>query len=320
MSRANTRGAQRIGPRFSVVRILLVCAAVAAVLAVACEKRTVLDEARGEFDAGRYREAVYRLHHHVKKGGAATPDLLLLEAQCWLRLEVEAEAEDALSRVVRLDSTYVPRVAGLLRDEAVASMESGYTARGRRFILRAVEYDSSLDFGGFNAIAGELLLEKKRFAGAMNYFRRYLENHPDTTGAAAIMLNLGEAYEGQGMREEATALYRQFQDRYPKSRLNTTVDWKLENLLFTWGEELYANGEDGKAESVLTELARSADNPLVREKIYFILGEINERRADFERAIHFYTEVVHLNLGSRGRLVALAKERIERLEQTRIKQ
>ncbi len=320
MSRANTRGVQCAVPRCSVVRMLVVCAATAMVLAVACEKKSVLDEAREELEAGRYREAIYILHHHVKKGGAETPELLLLEGRCWLRLEVEADAEDVLARVVRLDSTYAPRVARFLHDEAIASMESGHTARGRRYILRTVEYDSLLDFGRFNAIAGELLLEKKQFGQAMHYFKRHLDGYPDTTGAAGVILNLGEAYEGLDMREEAIALYRRFKERYPKSRLNTTVEWKLENLLYAWGEELYENGNVEGAESVLTGLVRSANNAIVREKVYFTLGEISERRADVEQAIHFYTEVVHLNLGSSSRLVALAKERIEKLERSRGKQ
>lgn len=316
MSRANTRGVRGPVPRCPVVRMLVVCAAAAIVLVVACEKKSVLEEAREEFEAGRYREAIYILHHHVKKGGAETPESLLLEGRCWLRLEVEADAEDVLARVVRLDSTYASKVAGLLHGEAIASMESGNTARGRRYVLRTVEYDSLLDFGRFNAIAGELLLERKQFGGAMRYLKRHLDSYPDTAGAAAVMLNLGEAYEGRGMHEEAIALYRQFKERYPKSRLNTTVDWKLENLLFAWGEELYASSNVEGAESVLTELARSASNAIVRGKVFFTLGQISEQRADFEQAIHFYTEVVHLNPGSSGRLVALAKERIEKLEQS----
>ena len=320
MSRTNTRGVQGTVPRCSVVRMLVVCAAAVIVLAVACEKKSVLDEAGEEFEAGRYREAIYILHHHVKKGGAETPELLLLEGRCWLRLEVEAEAEDVLARVVRLDSTYASRVAGFLRGEAIAGMESGHTARGRRYMLRAVEYDSLLDFGRFDAIAGELFLERKQFGQAMHYLKRHLDSYPDTTGAAAVMLNLGEAYEGRGMRGEAISLYRRFRERYPKSRLNTTVDWKLENLLFAWGEELYAGGDDEGAERVLAELVRSAENPIVRGKVFFTLGQISERRADVARAIHYYTEVVHLNLGSSGRLVALAKERIEKLEQSRVRQ
>lgn len=286
-------------------------------MTAACERKTVLEKAREEFAAGRYREAIFLVRHHVKKGGDESPDLLVLEGRCWLRLEVEAEAEDAFSRAVRIDSAYAPEVANLVRDEAITSMDAGNAARGRRYILRAFEYDSLVNFGAYDAVAGELLLARKDFVRAATYLEQYLGEHPDTAGAAEVMLNLGEAYEGQGRGDDAIALYRQFQERYPKSRLRTTVEWKLENLLFKQGEELYASGEVEKAELALTELVRSADNPLLLERTLFILGEINEERGDFERAIQYYTDVIDLNLHSSGRLVAQAKERIEKLEHSR---
>ncbi len=295
----------------------MVPAAAVLALTAACERRSVLEEAREEFAAGRYREAIYLVRHHVKRGGDESPDLLVLEGRCWLRLEVEAEAEDAFSRAVRIDSAYAHEVAGLVRGEAIASMDAGNTARGRRYILKAFMYDSLLDFGAYNAVAGELLLERKNFGGAATYLERYLGQYPDTAGAAEVMLNLGEAYEGQGRGDDAILLYRQLLERYPKSRLRTTVEWKLENLLFKRGEELYASGETEEAELTLTEFVRSADNHLLLERAMFILAEINEGREDFERAIHYYTEVIDLNLHSSGRLGAQAKERIEKLERFR---
>jgi tetratricopeptide (TPR) repeat protein len=253
----------------------------------------------------------------VKKGGTESTDLLVLEGRCWLRLEVEADAVEAFASAVRIDSTLKPEIAGLMRDEALANMRSGSTARGRRYLLKAYDYDSLLDFGAYNAVAGELLLGRKEFGGAARHLERYLRDHPDTTGAAGVMLNLGEAYEGQGKREEAIDLYRLFNERYPKSRLGTTVDWKLEKLLFVEGEELYAGGDLAEAELAFTELTRTAGNKTVLERAYFILGEISEKQGNVGQAIRYYTEVIHLNLHSSGRLVAQAKERIEKLEQSR---
>ena len=130
-------------------------------------------------------------------------------------------------------------------------------------------------------------------------------------------MNLGAAYEGMAKFEEATVIYRQFQELYPKSRLRTTVQWKLENLLLERAVEL--QNEDGaeEAEAVLTELSISSTNPLVRAKAVFLLGEIAEGRGDFEAAVRYYREVVNVNLGSSGRLVEKAKERIEKLEMAR---
>jgi tetratricopeptide (TPR) repeat protein len=183
--------------------------------------------------------------------------------------------------------------------------------------VRANNYSHRLDYGRFNGRAGEILLEKKDYEGAIHYLRTSIEDYPDTSGAAMHMINLGAAYEGNNEILEAIDLYRVFQERYPKSRLVSTAKWKLENLLLNKSEELIIGGETEEAENLLLELSRSADNPLVREKVFFILGEIFEWRNDKDMAIEYYSKVVHMNLGSSGRLVEKAKERIVELEKSR---
>ncbi len=131
------------------------------------------------------------------------------------------------------------------------------------------------------------------------------------------MIQLGSAYEGKGDKLHAIELYRRFQDRYPGSRLMSTVEWKLENLLLNAGTELYSGGEIEKAQALLLELADSAGNPLVREKVNFLLAEIFESRNETDSAVDYYSRVVHMNLGSSGRLVEMAKERIAKLEKQR---
>ena len=79
-------------------------------------------------------------------------------------------------------------------------------------------------------------------------------------------------------------------------------------------KEQRAAGEMHTAAAVLEPLARSAQNPLVRERANFLLGEIFEEQGDLTRAISYYRQVINLNLGSSSRLVEKAKERIERIE------
>ena len=61
-------------PRYVVMRVAFVCALIA-VLIAACENTGALEEARAEFDKGHYREAVFILRHHAKRGGEETPFL-----------------------------------------------------------------------------------------------------------------------------------------------------------------------------------------------------------------------------------------------------
>ena len=291
--------------------------AVMAAAAASCGSDSVLEQVEAEFDKGNYREALYIARHHFRKGGERTPELLFLSGRSYIALSIEADASDSFAEVFSSDSTWAPMIAEVLREEALLSLEKGLTAKGSRFIIQAVNYGKNLDFGRFDGLAGDLMLERKDYGGAIHYYTIFLEEYPDTAGAAAVMMDLGAAYEGHGDILEAIHLYREFQDRYPKSRMRSTAQWKLENLLLDSGNELLTGGEPEEAERILVELADTAGNLLVREKATFLLAEIYESREDYTRAVRYYKEVVNLTLGSSGRLAEKAKERIEIIEAER---
>ena len=296
------------------VRMLPLCICSILVFAFSCGHQSVSERARKEYEAGQYREALFLIKHHFKKGGERTPELLFLAGRSWLRLSVEAEADDAFAEVYSSDSTWAPHIALEFRSEALRSMQRGLEAKGKRFLLQALNYDPDLDFGHCNAIAGELLLERRDYEGSVEHFERYLADYPDTAGAAQVMMHLGTAYEGKGDVDKAIEHYRIFQDRYSRSRLKTTASWRIENLLYAKAEDQRAAGETSSAIAVLEPLASSAQNPLVRERANFVLGEIFEEQGDLTRALSYYRHVINLNLGSSSRLVEKAKERIERIE------
>ncbi|HSG27641.1 MAG TPA: tetratricopeptide repeat protein [Candidatus Krumholzibacterium sp.] len=286
-------------------------------LSVACDQGTVLEQATAEFDKGNFREAIFILRHHFRKGGQRTPELLFLEGKALLALGIEAEADDSFAEIYSIDTTWAPVIAEVFREEALSSLDKGLQARGNRFIIRTANYARNADFGKYSSVAGKLLLERKDFEGAIFYFSRFMESHPDTAGAAEVMMDLAAAYEGKGEKIKAIDIYRRFKETYPRSRLVSTAVWKLENMLLSSGEELFSGGETDEAENVLLELSRDADNPLVKEKAYYMLARIYESRHETGKAIEFYSRIVHMNLGSSGRLVENAKERIVELEKAR---
>ncbi|MCK4549805.1 MAG: tetratricopeptide repeat protein [Candidatus Krumholzibacteria bacterium] len=290
-----------------------------AALAVSCGSKSVLEQVEEEYAKGNYREGLYIARLHFRRGGERSPELLFLAGKSYMRLGIEAEASDSFAEVFSSDSTWAPMIAGVLKDEALESLEKGLTAKGSRFIIQAVNYDQDLDFGRYNGLAGDLMLDRKDYSRAIHYYTVFLEEYPDTVGAAVVMMDLGSAFEGHGDTLEAIQLYRDFQDRYPKSRMRSTAEWKLENLLLDSGKEMLSGGEPEEAERILGELASTAGNPLVREKANFLLAEIFESRSDFAKAVRYYTEVVNMNLGVSGRLAEKAKERIERIEAERKK-
>ncbi len=282
-----------------------------------CGKKTLLDRVEEEYGKGNYREVVFLVRHHFRQGGERSPQLLFISGKALLRMGIEADAGASFAEIYSADTTWAPQIAALFQEEAILNLENGSIPKGKRMMVQAVNYQSKLDFGKYNAVAGEILLEQKDYEKAIYFFESYLDQCADTTGAAGVMMNLGSAYESQGEKLKAIELYRLFRERYPKSRLASTARWRLENLLLSTGEELYSGGESDEAENLLLDLASSAGNPLVRERANFMLGEIFESKFEIERAVHYYTEVVNLNLGSSGRLAEKAKERIVKLEKAR---
>lgn len=283
-------------------------------LAVSCGEKGVLEEANEEFEEGRYRETVFVIRHHFRRGGGRHPELLFLAGKAYLKLGSEAEAEDAFAEAFSKDSTLAEGISAYFKEEADRSIRSGLTLKGKRFIRQALTYDHNIDFDGYNAMAGDIMMDRKDYGSAVRYFERYLESYPDSSGAAEVMLSLGAAYEEMGETESAIGNYRRFHERYPLSRLNTTVMWKLENLLFRMAEESLEEGKLDEAKLALEDLASGASARLVRERANFLLGGIAEQTGDREAALRYYREVVNLNLGESGRLLDKAKERIEELE------
>jgi tetratricopeptide (TPR) repeat protein len=290
-----------------------------AVAMASCGSDTVLEQVEEEYQKGNYREGLYIARFHFRKGGERTPELLFIVGKAYMRLSIEAEASDSFAEVFSNDSTWAPMIAEVLRAEALANLEKGLTAKGSRFIIQAVNYEQDLDFGRFDGLAGDLMLERKDYRRAIHYYTVFLEEYPDTAGAAVVMMDLGAAYEGNGDILDAIRLYREFQDRYPKSRMISTAQWKLENLLLDSSREMLTGGEPEEAEQILAGLASTAGNQLVREKSNFLLAEIYESREDYTMAVRYYKEVVNLTLGSSGRLAEKAKERIESIEAERKK-
>ncbi len=291
----------------------LVTVGVFAILSVfSCERQAILDKAAKEYSAGRYREAVFLIRHSIKKGESPSSELLFLLGRSWLKSGSEAEAQSAFEDCRKKDASYGPKIARFLKDEATASIEALDVARGKRMIVLALGFQSGLDFGEYNVVAGKLYLDRREYGTAIAYLEKYLDAFPDAPNAAEATIDLAAAYEKEGDATRAISLYRRFQERYPNSRLASNALWELENLLLREAEELYRSGAVNEAESLLAGLAPAAGSPLVKERTNFLLGEISEGRGDVKEAVRYYREVV--NSGSSGKLVQKAKENIERLE------
>lgn len=274
-----------------------------------------MSRAEKAYDAGDYREALTILRHHVKKGGEKTPDLLFLLGKAWLGAGSEADAQLAFDECRAADAAMAREIAAFLKSEAVAALDGGDLAKGKRLALLALNYQSGLSFGKYDAVVGEIYADRRDYASAVPYLERFVKDFPEDKGAAQALIDLASAYEKLGSSARSIAVYRRFQERYPRSRLAGDAAWELENLLLKEAETRVEAGAPAEAETVLVDLASTATSPIVVEKSNFLLGQICEGRGDAPSAIRYYRVVV--NGGTSGRLVEKAKERIEQLEMSK---
>ena len=146
-----------------------------AAASASCGSKSVLEKAEEEYAAGNYREALYIVRHHFRRGGERSPELLFLAGKSYMRLGIEAEASDSFAEIFISDSTWAPKIAEVLKAEALESLDKGLSGKGSRFILQAVNYGHNLDFGRYNGLAGDLMLDRKDYHGAIQYYSIYIE-------------------------------------------------------------------------------------------------------------------------------------------------
>ena len=283
-------------------------------LVLSCSRESVVERAREKLEQGKYSDAIFVVKHYLRKGGEKVPELLYIEGVAYLKMGQETHAFDAFAECYSMDSTWAAKIAEDLKSEAISSLEAGLTTKAKRMIAQAITYSPGIDFGRYDAFAGELLLDRNNFSLAARYLERYLTSFSDSAGSAKVSIDLGSAYEGLHDTTAAIRVYREVLDKYPKSTYKSMARWKLENLLYTGAENCFKGAEFEKAAKILMEIVHSTANPLMKEKAYYLLGADYERMGRTDDALKCYREVVGLNLGSSSRLMDKAKERIEKLE------
>ena len=70
-------------------------------------------------------------------------------------------------------------------------------------IVLALSFQSGLDFGEYNVVAGKLYLDRREFDKAIAYLEKYLNAFPEAPNAAEATIDLAAAYEKKGDADKA---------------------------------------------------------------------------------------------------------------------
>ncbi|HMA77349.1 MAG TPA: tetratricopeptide repeat protein [Candidatus Krumholzibacteriaceae bacterium] len=296
---------------------LTLSAVLISLLLLSCGQDSVIEKVEKEYKDKNYKQVVFLVRHHIRRGGRKDPKLLLLAAESLLKLGAESEAEEYFSEIYKGDSARGPEIASILQEKAIKYMDQGSIMSGRRFIIQAVSYNPNITFGQYDLEAGKFLMKERKFDKAINFFSRYLGSYADSSGSAEAMLNLGFAYKETGRIGKAIDTFRALIFKYPVSRFVSTARWNYENLSIEQAEKAIKAGEFEEAKNILILMKGSSTNTLNLVRANFMLGDIFAGQNFIGKAIDSYKEVLNLNLGSSGRYSERAKERIEELEELR---
>jgi tetratricopeptide (TPR) repeat protein len=287
----------------------------AAVLGSGCsqEKKTIA-EIRGAYDSGDYREAVAFCRNAVRKG-MESPEVYYYYGASLVSLNRDYEGFRFLNKAAVLDPEISPRIAEFLLDSGIASFRKRLRSQAAKRMRHAAEIDPAVDLGTFVYMVADEYFAENDYERAAQFYRRALDQHPDTSVAEAAYFNLAKSYVEIGTPVRARESLKELLDRYPDGRLATQARWQLVNLLYEEGEKQFVLGNYEDTIEVINELLARTRNPGMSQKSRFLLGESYERLGDMEQAYQQYQKIIETDRGASGRIVERAKQKIAALRE-----
>jgi tetratricopeptide (TPR) repeat protein len=277
------------------------------------EKKTIA-EIRGAYESGDYREAVAICRNAIRKG-LESPDVYYYYGASLVSLNRDYEGFRFFDKAAELDPTHSPQIAEFLIDSGVSSFHKRLRSQAAKRMRHAAETDPAVDLGTFVYMVADEYFAENDYESAAQFYRRALDQYPDTSVAETAYLNLARSYMEIGTPVRARESLKELLDRYPDGRLATQARWQLVNLLYEEGEKQFVLGNYEEAIEVIDELLARTHNPGLSQKSRFLLGESYERLGDMEQAYKQYQKIIDTDRGASGRIVERAKQKIAALRE-----
>lgn len=286
-----------------------------AVLGVGCSKeKQALAEIRKSFEAGEYKETVAFCRHAVRRG-IDDPEVSLYHGKALIHLDRDFEGFGKLDDAVRRDPMLATEVAAFLKEGAERSFERRRRSQAAGRMQKAVEIDPSLDPGVYIYMVADRYFEARDYGGAAGVYSRAVELYPDTAAAEMAYVNMAACYRELGMPSKAQESLENLLDHYPGSEMATQARWDLVNILYEHGEKQFLAGHYEETITIVADIMARTNNPGLRQKSRFLLGETYEAMGDLEKAYEQYQQVIKKDRGASGRIVERAREKIAALRE-----
>lgn len=275
-------------------------------LLIACssglEKST--ERAEGLIEKGRYRDAVAVLEKLEQEEPA--PKVYYLLGLCYARMKDMERVERYFDLALEGDSAYAPEVAG-----AYTSLGRGYF-RSSQFDLGTHAFEKVLELSPLTNleedfyIMGDYYYKKEDYDKAIDYYQKGLLFVTESRRAIQARRNLVQSYYNLGKNLDAFALCTQF--------LKEVSD---EDLLYQKGTIAYELAlEFAEQDSIarcmdyLNKVVEAGHPLPLQDDAHFLLGEMNLKLGQYEKAKVNFREVLRLNPYGGSQLVRDAEERL----------
>ena len=128
---------------------------------------------------------------------------------------------------------------------------------------------------------------------AMRAARELQAQHPDSYQAQRLQ---AESLESQGKNEQAAVLYREILKGHPNV---AGIHYHLGQI------DLAEAGDSGSTDAAAQEFEKELAVDPTNASAAFILGELARRKSDWSRAVKYFTQATHLDVGFSEAYLAL---------------
>lgn len=293
--------------------IILVLAVSAPLWNCSGSEKGMIRRAESLYQDGDYEEVIFVCRRVLKRNPESGRALYFLGA-AKLQLGQDPEAEQLFDKALRYSGATPEEVAALYFQKGEDDAASGSYTRAKFRILRAHELDSGIDFGRFNFTLGDAYFDRGDFEQAAPLYESALRDFPDTTAAERALFRLGTALERTGREDEARDAFGLYLNYHPTGERKEQVLSHLQDLYLSRAELEFEQGNYEECLPLLEEILRYTENPLMKDRVMFLMGQVFEAQGEFDKARDVYLEIVSSSQAGSLRIRERAVDKLEQFE------
>ena len=280
-------------------------------LVIACSSgpEKSIDRAELLIEKGRLREAIAVLEKSEEENPTPRVHYLLGLSYCKIR-DID-QAEKYFDLALSEDSSYtidIVEAYTFLGKEYCRNSQLDLATRAFENVLKLSPYTN---LGEYFYLMGDYYYERENYEEAIDYYQKGLLSAPDSKRASQSKLNIVLSYSNLGKKLDALDLC----EKYLKTGKNEDLLYQKGAIAYELALEFFRQDSLKKCTDCLNKVIDAGQPIPLQDDAYFLLGEINLKMGEYEKAKSNFERVLRLNPYGGSQLVRDARERLKLIEQ-----